>query len=308
MAPSFTLTGTFISLFFGCAWATPFSLQSRAISQTVFDNLQFFEQFAAAAYCPSNDDVPTGGTKLTCSAGNCPLVEADNVTTVYEFENSLLTDVTGYIAVDQTKGYTVLAFRGSKSVRNFLADADFPVVPTDICDGCTADQGFYDSWLEARQGVLAALRTTAAKYPNSKVIVTGHSLGAAIADFAAAEIKKGGTPCDLYTYGSPRIAGPTLSNFITNQGMGSIYRVTHLDDPVPRLPPIALGFVHVSPEYYISSGNTVPPTPADITQYTGSINLQGNTGNNALKLTLTAHGFYFNEIGACGGSDFEFKA
>ena len=55
--------------------------------------------------------------------------------------SSLITDVTGYIAVDTTKGYTVLAFRGSQSVRNFIADADFPVVPTDICTGCTADQG-----------------------------------------------------------------------------------------------------------------------------------------------------------------------
>ena len=57
-----------------------------AISTDVYNNLAFFEQFAAAAYCPGNSDGSTTNTKLTCSAGNCPLVEADDVTTVYEFD------------------------------------------------------------------------------------------------------------------------------------------------------------------------------------------------------------------------------
>ncbi len=58
---------------------------SEAIPTDVYNNLAFFEQFAAAAYCPSNSDGSTTGAKLKCSAGNCPLVEADDVTTVYEF-------------------------------------------------------------------------------------------------------------------------------------------------------------------------------------------------------------------------------
>ncbi|KAL8712802.1 MAG: hypothetical protein Q9220_003010 [cf. Caloplaca sp. 1 TL-2023] len=222
--------------------------------------------------------------------------------------SSLLTDVTGYVAVDNTRSLTVLAFRGSKSVRNFVADADFPVTPTDICTGCTAHQGFYLSWIEARAGVLAALKTAAASHPSNRVIVTGHSLGGAIADFAAAEIRKSGIAADLYTYGAPRIAGATLSNFITNQNMGGNFRTTHKNDPVPRLPPLALGFVHISPEYYISTPNGVVPTANDITKYTGSVNLMGNTGNNPLNTDLSAHGFYFNTVGGCDpDSGVEFK-
>ena len=137
--------------------------------------------------------------------------------------------------------------------------------------------------------------------------MVGHSLGGAIATLAAADLKKRGTPADLYTYGAPRIGGTATSNFITNQGLGSISRVTHLNDPVPRLPPVALGFAHISPEYYITAPNNVPPTPADITKYEGSFNLMGNTGSNPLQLDISAHGWYFNQIGACGGSDFEFK-
>ncbi|KAL9022101.1 MAG: hypothetical protein Q9185_000719 [Variospora sp. 1 TL-2023] len=281
--------------------------ESVAISSSDYSNLAFFEQFAAAAYCPLNNRDNAGGTKITCPAGNCPLVESNDVISVYEFENSLKTDVTGYVAIDNTRALTVLAFRGSQSVRNFVTDANFPARQTDICPSCTAHAGFWDSWVEARPGVMAALKTAAASHPNNRVAIVGHSLGGAIADLAAAEIRKSGVTADLYTYGAPRIAGATLSNFITNQNMGGNFRVTHKDDPVPRLPPIVLGFVHISPEYYISSPNDVVPTANDITKYTGAVNLLGNSGNNPLNIDLSAHGWYFNAISACGGSDFEFK-
>ena len=217
--------------------------------------------------------------------------------------SSLVTDVTGYVAIDHTRSLTILAFRGSKSVRNFLADADFPVVPTDICSTCTVDQGFYNSWLEARTGVLAALKSTAAANPTYEVVVVGHSLGGAIAAIAAAEIRNSGTNAELYTYGQPRIGGAAVSSYITNQNKGGNFRTTHFDDPVPRLPPLALGFVHISPEYYISSGNNVPVTANDITELTGSINLAGNTGNLGDGVDIAAHGWYFNKIGACDTSD-----
>lgn len=187
--------------------------------------------------------------------------------------------MTGYIAVDHTRSLTVLAFRGSKSIPNFIADADFPAVPTDICPDCTVDQGFYNSWLEARTGVLAVLKSTAAANPSYKVVVVGHSLGGAIAAIAAAELRNAGTSTDLYTYGQPRIGGPMVSNYITNQNQGGNFRVTHYDDPVPRLPPLVLGFVHISPEYYIKSGNGVAVTAGDVTELTGSVNIMGNTGN-----------------------------
>lgn len=161
------------------------------------------------------------------------MIEPFSLTTTDTCPSSLATDVTGYVAVDNTRSLTILAFRGSKSVRNFVADADFPATATDICPSCTAHQGFWNSWVEARTGVLAALKTAAASHPNNRVIVTGHSLGGAIADLAAAEIRKSGVTADLYTYGAPRIAGAALSDFITNQNAGGNYRVTHKNDPVP---------------------------------------------------------------------------
>lgn len=147
----------------------PFPDISIAISTGVYDNLNLFEQFAAAAYCPGNNNDKAGNSKITCDAGNCPLVQNSDVISVYEFEkyaslqettcpspcykvawangcqSSLATDVTGYVAIDNSRSLTVISFRGSQSVRNFVADAKFPAIPTDICPSCTAHAGFWNS-------------------------------------------------------------------------------------------------------------------------------------------------------------------
>lgn len=84
---------------------------------------------------------------------------------------------------------------------------------------------------------------------------------------------------------------------MTNQAGGN-YRVTHTDDIVPRLPPLALNYDHISPEYHIERGDTRDEiTAKDLTIYKGQINLEGNTGQ--LNPNITAHLYYFGNIGAC---------
>ena len=132
------------------------------VSAALLARLNLFEQYSAAAYCPSNNDAPAG-TLITCSTGNCPLVEAAGATAVYEFQHSLLTDVTGYVATDPTNKLVVVAFRGSESIVNYIADAEFPLTEAaDICALCQAETGFYTSWEEAKSGVVAAVQSAAA--------------------------------------------------------------------------------------------------------------------------------------------------
>ncbi|KAF2458542.1 Alpha/Beta hydrolase protein [Lineolata rhizophorae] len=274
------------------------TLQVRDVSQDVLSKLELFEQYSAAGYCEDNNDSPD--TQLSCEAGNCPQVESADTDTQTEFENSLITDVTGYVAVDHTNCLIVVAFRGSRSVRNFLADINFVQVPTDICATCTAHKGFWVSWLEARDGVLDAVEGAADENPSYKVVAVGHSLGGAIASFAAAQLRNDGYDTALYTYGSPRIGGSEIADFITNQPGGN-YRVTHYNDPVPRLPPALVGYRHIGPEYYIKSKNGEEVTTNDVKVCRGSLNLGCNNGH--VVVDVEAHLWYFNSISACSSDD-----
>jgi hypothetical protein len=46
--------------------------------------LTLFAEYSTATYCSSN--LHSTGNNLTCSAGNCPTVEAASTKTLHEFE------------------------------------------------------------------------------------------------------------------------------------------------------------------------------------------------------------------------------
>ena len=152
---------------------------------------------------------------------------------------------------------------------------------------------------------MAALQQTTATYPNYKIVVTGHSLGGAIATVAAAEIRESGLNVDLYTYGAPRIGHAVVSDFISNQNKGGNYRVTHTNDPIPKLPGRRFGWRHISPEYYIKTGNNVDVTAEDVEVYYGNASDEGNAGTG-FSFDPAAHLWYFNGIANCGHRRFDF--
>ncbi len=59
-------------------------LRCPALSPDLLAQLAFFEQYAAAAYCPDNN-IPSSSNVVFCSAGNCPLVQGAGAITVAEF-------------------------------------------------------------------------------------------------------------------------------------------------------------------------------------------------------------------------------
>ena len=78
---------------------------------------------------------------------------------------------------------------------------------------------------------------------------------------------------------------------------GQNYRVTHRNDPVPRLPPDWIGFEHVGPEYYISSKNDVVATTGDVDILEG---LDNRNGNAAWLFTdIVSHLWYLSSVTAC---------
>lgn len=86
---------------------------------------------------------------------------------------------------------------------------------------------------------------------------------------------------------------------MTDQPGGAEYRVTHVDDPVPRLPPPELGFRHTSPEYWLSTGNatTTDYGVADVKVCEGFADLECNGGT--VGLDVDAHLYYFLAMASC---------
>lgn len=176
----------------------------------------------------------------------------------------------------------------------------------DLCDGCEAFEGFWTAWAEARSGVLAAARAAADANPSYRIVAVGHSLGGAVAVFAATELRNAGYAVELYSFGQPRIGGSAISDYITEQGKGANFRITHKKDPIPKLPPLITGFVHLSPEYYIDTGAKDAVELGDVKgPYEGSVNFMGNTKD--LLIDIDAHKWYFNRVSACKPGDFEFR-
>ncbi|CAG8920925.1 unnamed protein product [Penicillium salamii] len=276
------------------------------ISPDQFTDFDFWVQYAGAAYY-LNDYTAKNGYKISCDKGNCPDVEKNGGTIFYDFSNDTITDTAGFIAVDDVKKAIVLSFRGSYSVRNWIADASFPYTSTGICTGCEAELGFWGSWKAVRENIQSQLHDAFSQHSDYELVVTGHSLGAAIASLAAADLRGKGYPeAKMYAYAAPRVANSKLAKYITAQGNN--FRFTHINDPVPKLPLLAMGYVHISPEYYITAPNNATVKPSEVEVIEGDVSFKGNTGTGVPSISaFPAHHWYFRQADAGLGAGVPLK-
>jgi predicted lipase len=101
-------------------------------------------------------------------------------------------DTTGLIAIDRVAKKIIVSFRGSESLGNFVTNLEFGFEnASDICYGYQLPTGFFNDWQVANVSVINAVTqaTRAAENKGYDVIVTGHSLGAAVATICAAVLR-----------------------------------------------------------------------------------------------------------------------
>ncbi|KAI2790440.1 Lipase [Penicillium oxalicum] len=268
--------------------------QKRSVSSTVLAQLSRYAQWSAAAYCSGN----TSGANqvVSCSANNCPDVQASGAMMLYEFDSTnTYGDAAGFLAADTTQQQIILSFRGSRTTSNWIANLDTELTSSTLCSGCEVHQGFWLDYQTVAATLKAQIDAALNTYPGYSLVVTGHSLGGALAMLAGLDLNSQGYAPTIYTYGQPRVGNLALAQYITN--VGNQWRVTHADDAVPKLPPRLFGFSHASPEYWITSGDNVAVTTGDVTVVTGVNSLGGNDGT--LTASVSAHNWYLVDIDAC---------
>lgn len=131
-------------------------------------------------------------------------------------------------------------------------------VSTYVCDhgSCVLGVGGVSRELCQAVCVPSSVAPSSSKTPTKcEVIVTGHSLGAALAVHAALDLRsKLGLKPAVTTFGLPRIGNDLFANFWNTKVQTSSeythWRVVNNMDPVPRLPSENVGYKHVSREVW----------------------------------------------------------
>jgi hypothetical protein len=154
-------------------------------------------------------------------------------------------------AADST---TLIAFRGTQpdATADLLTDAQAFLTPWPESAGLV-----HAGFAAALRAVLPDLRRWLEREPRGagKLLLTGHSLGAALATLAASVLQ----PSLLVTLGSPRVGDAAFAATVTSE----LVRIVDCCDAVTDLPPAIL-YCHVGPTTYITHDGeqVLEPSPA----------------------------------------------
>ena len=116
--------------------------------------------------------------------------------------------------------------------------------------GAKMHRGFVDAYLSVREQIHNYLRSHAA----SRVTVTGHSLGGALATLCAVDIQYNfsNIKIDIYTFGAPRVGNNGFRESF-NRRVPDSHRFVYGMDVVPSLPRPWQGYRHVEQEHRLGS-------------------------------------------------------
>jgi hypothetical protein len=202
---------------------------------------------SAAAYCGKSQYYshsfskgPTAGFVVTATVSDPP------------------SDTEGFVGYLPSDKSIYVAFRGSSSIRNWITNLDawkMPYTSYPECN-CQVHKGFYQAEQNVIGGILSEVKNLRAKFPSYAVKVTGHSLGAALAQLTSMDLKKAGYAVSVYNFGQPRTGDKTYASFATAKV--PTWRVTHNKDIVPHLPfEAGMEFYHVCREEFENADHSL---------------------------------------------------
>jgi triacylglycerol lipase len=155
-----------------------------------------------------------------------------------------------------TSNRLYIVFRGSDTSIDWNNNFQFRQQIYPYSDGNTEvkfHQGFMTAYFAVRQALLDAME----KFEGQQVIVTGHSLGGALATIAALDLQYNlgrdrNLSFEVYTFGAPRVGNSAMVESY-NGRIPNSYRLIYGWDIVTRIPRAWQGFSHVDQAIHLGS-------------------------------------------------------
>ncbi|KAH0895932.1 hypothetical protein HID58_045500, partial [Brassica napus] len=150
-----------------------------------------------------------------------------------------------YVGVAKDLNAIIIAFRGTQehSIQNWVSDLFWKQLDLNYPDMSDAmvHHGFYSAYhnTTVRPAVLGAVKRAKKSYgPNINIMVTGHSMGGAMATFCGLDlvVNGGEENVQVMTFGQPRVGNAAFASYYSLL-VPNTFRITHDHDIVPHLPP-----------------------------------------------------------------------
>lgn len=169
--------------------------------------------------------------------------------TLVESQDAGQTDTQAAVLYDPTTQSVFLIFRGSEKGLDWINNFQFRQQIYPYGDESTTDVRFHRGFMRAYFAVRDRLLKVVQAFPQAPLILTGHSLGGAIATIAALDVQYNitqhtGQAIDLYTFGAPRVGNSALVESFQRR-VPSSYRFVYGWDVVTRVPRFWQGYDHV---------------------------------------------------------------
>ncbi|TFK74281.1 alpha/beta-hydrolase [Pluteus cervinus] len=266
------------------------------ISQSVYNDLVRYTQYSSAAYqllCP----YPLGNTLIDQAS---PFLLTAYSHSFYPYVQISTGGTQGIIARDDDREEIVVAFKGSLSPVDALTDIEIVLKPLDTpgvtnTNDAYVHTGFLNAYNLVADEVLDVVQNQIKHNPSYKLVVTGHSLGGALAAIGALSIQAAHptVPLEFATVGQPRTGDAAFATLIEQRvGVNNIFRAVHTYDGVPTILPEIIGYQHFATEYWNYQD---PASPTDTKKCSGEEDPTCSDSIPSTGINL-AHLSYFGQL------------